>query len=176
MAYPKGSFYHENGVQIIDGVEIKNSTTADIEITGGTIDEVDITGGTIDGADISNGTIDDATITGGTIDGADITTGSIVGTSITGAAFKEITVDCTDDYALLAAQKDATVIIISAAGTSKVLTLGMTAGQRVTITNAGANSVTVKNLVADTGVTATTVKTADFLITSGEIIKLTADV
>ena len=163
MAYPKGNFY---GGDTLANYKLVNCSTADIDITGGTIDEVDITGGTIDEADI----------TGGTVSGVDITDSTISGTAIKGSAFKTIIVDCTDDYALTDAQKDATYIIISPAGTSKVLTLGMIAGQRLTITNSGENSVTVKNLITDTGVVVTTAKTADFIVTTGEIIKLTADV
>jgi hypothetical protein len=163
MAYPKGNFYHDGADQIIDGVTLNNA-----DIIGGSIDDVDINGGSVNDSDILGASIYNSDITGGTISGA-------VG-SISGTAYKVISVDCTDDYALVTAEKNATAIDISAAGTSKVLTLGMTAGQIVTITNAGVNSVTVKNLVADTGVTATTVKTAMFLVTAGEIIKLTADV
>ena len=100
----------------------------------------------------------------------------IIDSALVGAAFKAITVDCTDSYALTGAEQNATVINISKAGTSKVLTLGMAAGQRVVITNATANNVTVKNLTADTGVASTANKTADFLITAGEILKITADV
>jgi hypothetical protein len=155
MAYNKGHFYSGD---TLDGYKLVDCVVTGVDLTGGTIDESAITGGTIDGADITDGTIS------GTVG------------SISGTAYNVVSVDCTDDYALVTAQKIATVINISAAGTSKVLTLGMTNGQRVIISNAGTNSVTVKNLVADTGVTATTAKTAEFLITSGEIRKITADV
>lgn len=91
---------------------------------------------------------------------------------VAGAASKAITVNCTNDYALTAEQKNATTITISASGTSKVLTLGMTAGQIVVITNGGANNVTVKNLATDTGVAITAAKTAIYLVTAAEPIKI----
>lgn len=91
---------------------------------------------------------------------------------VAGAASKAITVNCTDNYALTPEQKNATTITISASGTSKVLTLGMTAGQIVVITNGGANNVTVKNLATDTGVAITAAKTAIYLVTAAEPIKI----
>lgn len=91
---------------------------------------------------------------------------------VAGAASKAITVNCTDNYALTPEQKNATTITISASGTSKVLTLGMAAGQLVAITNGGANNVTVKNLATDTGVAITAAKTAVYLVTAAEPIKI----
>jgi hypothetical protein len=91
---------------------------------------------------------------------------------VAGAASKAITVNCTNNYALTPEQKNATAITISASGTSKVLTLGMTAGQIVVITNGGANNVTVKNLATDTGVAITAAKTAIYLVTASEPIKI----
>lgn len=86
-----------------------------------------------------------------------------------------LSVDCSDNVTLSNAQKLVDDIVISASGTSKVLTLGMAVGKLITIKNSGENGVTVKNESGDTGVTATAAKTALFLITSGEILKVTAD-
>ena len=91
---------------------------------------------------------------------------------VAGAASKAITVNCTDNYALTPEQKNATTITISASGTSKVLTLGMTAGQMVVITNGGANNVTVKNTSDNSGVAITAAKTAVYLVTAAEPIKI----
>lgn len=108
-----------------------------------------------------------------TIGGTVAVTGVITPTAVVaGAASKAISVDCTNDYALTSAQKNATTIVISAAGSGKVLTLGMAAGQLVAITNGGANNVTVKNLAADTGVAITAAKTAVYLVTAAEPIKI----
>ena len=116
----------------------------------------------------------DAAVTGNaTIGGTLAVTGVLTPTAVVvGAASKAISVDCTNSYALTTAQKNATDITISAAGTSKVLTLGMAVGQLVSITNAGANNVTVKNLAADTGVAVTAAKTAIFKVTAAEPIKI----
>lgn len=91
---------------------------------------------------------------------------------VAGAASKAITVNCTDNYALTPEQKNATTITISASGTSKVLTLGMAAGQLVAITNGGANNVTVKNASDNSGVAITAAKTAIYLVTAAEPIKI----
>lgn len=91
---------------------------------------------------------------------------------ISASAAKAISVNCTNDYALTAAQKNATNITISAAGSSKVLTLGMAAGQLITVINGGDNNVTVKNAAADTGVTATAAKTSIIIVTATEPIKI----
>lgn len=104
--------------------------------------------------------------------GGTLTPATVIG----GGAAKAISVDCTNSIALATSQKNATLIDITASGSSKVLTLGMTAGQIVAIKNSGANNVTVKNIATDNGVAATAKKTALFLITSGEPVKVTADV
>jgi len=119
----------------------------------------------------------DLVITGTTNSGTLTVTGAATVSKITSAFVNNvISVDCTDNVTLNTAQKLAGVIIISASGTSKTLILGMDVGRIVVIKNAGSNSVTVKNVTGDTGVTATTVKTAVFLTTSGEPLKITADV
>lgn len=97
------------------------------------------------------------------------------GTAIDGVAFKGVSVDCTNSYALTDAQKNATVIVISASGSSKTLTLGMADYQQILISNKGTESVTVKNDADDTGVAATTAKVAHFAVIGGKVIKTTAD-
>lgn len=97
------------------------------------------------------------------------------GTTINGVAYKAISVNCTNNYTLTDAQKNATVIVISASGSSKTLTLGMSNGQQILIVNSGENNVTIKNDAEDTGVEATKVKAAYFAVIGGAVIKTTAD-
>lgn len=109
------------------------------------------------------------------------TTGDIVATAgkVQGSFVNNaISVNCTNDVTLTGAQLLANVITISAAGSGKVLILGMPANKIVYIINAGANNVTVKNATANTGVAATTVKSAFFLTAAAaaEPIKMTADI
>lgn len=85
-------------------------------------------------------------------------------------------VNVTNDTTLAATAKHADTIVITVAGTSKALTLGMEAGKVVLILNGGAKSVTIKNKAADTGATATTAKMALFYIHALDVVKLTADV
>lgn len=98
--------------------------------------------------------------------------------TVNGEAYnrKVATVDVTNNAALPASDKYADTIVISTAGTDKVLTLGMAEGKIVLILNNGAKSVTVKNKAADTGGTATNAKMALFYIHALDVVKLSADV
>lgn len=70
------------------------------------------------------------------------------------------TVAMTDSIALTDDQKDV-FIAFSCSAASKVLTLGLDAGQHAIITNTGAsNAVTVKNIAGDTGVSVAAGKVA----------------
>ena len=118
------------------------------------------------GLDTPNLTATTATV--GALTADSIALGSLVPV---GSA-KAISVNCTNSYALSTAEKLATYIAITAAGTSKVLTLGMTSGQTVIVTNGGANNVTLKNASANTGVTLTAGKTSLIIVTAGEPIRV----
>lgn len=62
------------------------------------------------------------------------------------------TIEMEDDTVLTDEQKDL-FIAFSCSAASKVLTLGLDAGQHAILTNTGAsNAVTVKNIAGDTGV------------------------
>ena len=143
--------------------------TSDLKITG------EVTHSSTEALEVASLTTTGNGVIGGTLAVAGgITAGSVTAPVINTA----VSVDCTNDVTLSAAQKAASIINISAAGTSKVLILGMDAGRIITITNAGVNNVTVKNVTANTGVVATAAKTAMFLTgaAAAEPIKLTADV
>lgn len=86
------------------------------------------------------------------------------------------TLDLTNDVTL--SETSNNILIISTSGISKTLTLWRNEGIEITIINNGDNSVTVKNTSSDTGVTATTGKTAKFITlptASGGIAKITTD-
>lgn len=138
--------------------------------------EIDVSGAikaggaiTATGAITAGGAI---TATGAITAGDTITAPALAGAVTRGSA----SVNATDDVALTAAQKLADNITISAAGSGKVLTLGMGAGRLLVITNAGENNVTVKQKAADEGATATTVKTAMFLTSADSVAKISGDV
>lgn len=101
---------------------------------------------------------------------------TIEATKISGAAFQYVQVDCSVDYVLDSNEQKATCINIEESEADKTLTLGMRVGQVVVITNSTKNNVKVKNESLNTGVVSTAEKTAMFLITDDEPIKLTADV
>ena len=70
------------------------------------------------------------------------------------------TVSMTDSIALTDEQKDI-FIDFTCSAASKVLTLGLDAGQHAIITNVGGtNAVTVKNIAGDTGVSVAAGKVA----------------
>lgn len=121
-----------------------------------------------------NGTI------GGTLNVTGASTLGTVGANNITASYinNSIDVDCTDDVTLSGAQLLANIINITASGTEKVLILGMAANKFVFIKNAGLNDVTIKNATENTGVAATTVKSAFFLTTAAgaEPVKITADI
>lgn len=95
---------------------------------------------------------------------------------ILGTVFKAIAVSCINNYTLTNNEQDATYISINVAEASKTLTLNMQAGQRITITNFSEENVTVKNNSICVGAVSTAEKTAEFIVTSDKIIKLTSDV
>ena len=70
------------------------------------------------------------------------------------------TIEMEDDTVLTDEQKDL-FIAFSCSAASKVLTLGLDAGQHAIITNTGgSNAVTVKNIAGDTGVSVAAGKVA----------------
>jgi hypothetical protein len=143
--------------------------TSDLLVTRNLKVEGEITHATTEALEVASITTTGNAVVGGTL----AVTGVITPTAlVAGASSKAITVNCTDDYALTPEQKNATTITISASDTSKVLTLGMTAGQIVVITNGGEKDVTVKNVSDNTGVAITASKTAIYLVTAAEPIKI----
>lgn len=81
-------------------------------------------------------------------------------------------VDVTNDVALTSNENTTHFVKITASGTAKTLTLNEEINQLMFVQNDTSNNVTLKNLTADTGVTITANKTAQVLITSGEILKI----
>lgn len=77
-------------------------------------------------------------------------TGNVAGI-LTGGVIGMATIEKTDSYALSTAEKAKLVISAKMTAGSKVLTLGLAAGQVAFVYNHGTETFTVKNVAADTG-------------------------
>ena len=76
-------------------------------------------------------------------------TGNMAG-MLTGGAIGMATIEKAVDYALVAAEKANLVISAKMTAESKVLTLGLAAGQIAFVYNHGTDTYTVKNVAGDT--------------------------
>ncbi|NCB75116.1 MAG: hypothetical protein EOM51_10295 [Clostridia bacterium] len=106
------------------------------------------------------------------VTGASTLTGALTangGITAKDVKFVSSNVDATNDVTASAANNAANVLVVTAAGTSKTITLGMTAPKLVVVTNSGANDVSVKN-GAGTPVVVADGETALLLITSATAI------
>lgn len=77
-------------------------------------------------------------------------TGNVAGI-LTGGVIGMATIEKADSYALSAAEKAKLVISAKMTAGSKVLTLGLAAGQVAFVYNHGTETYTVKNVATDTG-------------------------
>jgi hypothetical protein len=143
--------------------------TSDMTITNDLTVEGEIIHSSEESLEVKSITTTGDGIIGGTLAVAGAITPAVV---VAGSSAKTISVDLSANLALTTAQKTATDIILLMPGAGKILTLGMTAGQNVTITNGATNAIKVKNLSGDTGVDITASKTALYLVTAGEPIKI----
>ncbi len=84
-------------------------------------------------------------------------TGNVAG-MLTGGVIGLATVEKADSYALAAAEKAKLVISAKMTAGSKVLTLGLAAGQVAFVYNHGTETYTVKNVSGDTGTPLATTK------------------
>lgn len=90
-------------------------------------------------------------------------TGNVVG-SQAGAILGSVAISKAVDYALTAAEKANLVMFITMTAASKVVTLGLAAGQVAFVHNIGStNAFTVKNVAADTGTSLAAGKTLLFV-------------
>ena len=88
-------------------------------------------------------------------------TGNVIGNvagMLTGGAIGMATIEKAVDYALVAAEKANLVISAKMTAGSKVLTLGLAAGQVAFVYNHGTETYTVKNVATDTGTSLATTK------------------
>ena len=143
--------------------------TSDMTITNDLTVEGEIIHSSEESLEVKSITTTGDGIIGGTLAVAGAITPAVV---VVGGSAKTISVDLSANLALTTAQKTATDIILLMPGSGKILTLGMAAGQNVTITNGATNAIKVKNLSGDTGVDITASKTALYLVTTGEPIKI----
>lgn len=77
---------------------------------------------------------------------------------LTGSIISTNTISKAVDYALSAAEIGKLFTSITMTVASKVLTLGLAAGQMMIVYNAGAETLTVKNVSGDTGTSLATTK------------------
>lgn len=84
-------------------------------------------------------------------------TGDVTG-SQTGAILGSAVIEKADSYALGDADKANLFISLKCTGDGKTFTLGLAAGQVALVYNHGSKSITVKNVVDDTGTTLATTK------------------
>ena len=78
--------------------------------------------------------------------------------SLTGSVISMNTLSKAVDYALVTAEIAKLFTSITMTAASKVLTLGLAAGQAMIVYNAGSETLTVKNVAADTGTSLATTK------------------
>ncbi len=84
-------------------------------------------------------------------------TGNVAG-MLTGGVIGMATIEKADSYALAAAEKAKLVISAKMTAGSKVLTLGLAAGQVAFVYNHGTETFSVKNVAGDTGTSLATTK------------------
>ena len=99
-------------------------------------------------------------------------TGNVAGI-LTGGAIGMATIEKAVDYALVTAEKANLVISAKMTAASKVLTLGLAAGQVAFVYNHGTETFTVKNVATDTG---TSLATTKLLLVVGHATKDTSTV
>lgn len=86
-------------------------------------------------------------------------TGDVTG-NVTGGILGGISISKADNYSLSTAEKNSLYIGVTMTAGSKVLTLGLAAGQVAFVRNEGAtNAFTVKNVAGDTGTSLAAKKT-----------------
>lgn len=112
-----------------------------------------------------------ATVTGNTT-----VTGTLNATTIVGEVANKIDIDMVNAaYSLSAAEKKATYINVKTSTHAQTLLLGKAAGSIVVVTvTAATNTITVKNLTANTGTAVATGKTAIFVVTDDDLILISA--
>lgn len=77
---------------------------------------------------------------------------------LTGSIISANTLSKSDNYALTASEIAKVFTSITQSGDNKTLTLGLAAGQAMIVHNAGAKTITIKNVSGDTGTSLATTK------------------
>ena len=83
---------------------------------------------------------------------------TIVSSKLSGSVISTNTITKADSYSLSASEIAKFVTSITMSAGSKVLTLGLAAGQTMIVYNAGSETVSVKNVAGDTGTSVATTK------------------
>ena len=83
---------------------------------------------------------------------------TIVSSKLSGSVISTNTITKADSYSLSASEIAKFVTSITMSDASKVLTLGLAAGQTMIVYNAGSETVSVKNVAGDTGTSVATTK------------------
>lgn len=89
---------------------------------------------------------------------AEVIDGTAITGALTGSVISTNTISKAVDYALSTTEIAKLFTSITMTAASKVLTLGLAAGQAMIVYNAGAETLTVKNVAGDTGTSLATTK------------------